>query len=288
MLQIIRGTWDSPWNQYFRCQISLYANLVNHRSRIQSSSKTAFQYLLRKRLRQKATCTCLLSRFSLGFHSTSKNGNRAASQVFVGNSGLFWSICCRELEYVPSYSCFNVLSPMLCFTMNTFPTKQKGWKDEVSLRNSRISSPQIPVRVAPQHCVTKDCFVLHISLYALRTSLKSGTNANKLFHIFSFKTFSLQSFHPASPCNTHQGYNHQETLRRSIFCLIQNYECVQNPALRTNLTMPCSQTDPVLSSPLLPMTLLHLCVLFGKFWHLCISVLKLLFAAPLCSESFSR
>lgn len=153
---------------------------------------------------------------------------------------------------------------MLWFTMNTFPKKQKGWKDEVSLRNSRISSLQIPVRVAPQHCVTKDCFVLHISLYALRTSLKSGTNANKPFHIFSLKTFSLQSFHPASPCDTHQGYNHQETLRRSIFCLIQNYECVQNPALRTNLTIPCSQTDPVLSSPLLPMTLLHLCVLFGK------------------------
>lgn len=45
---------------------------------------------------------------------------------------------------------------MLCFPRNTFSTKEKGWKDEVSLRNSRISSPQVPVRVAPQHCVTKD------------------------------------------------------------------------------------------------------------------------------------
>lgn len=156
------------------------------------------------------------------------------------------------------------------------------------MRNSRISSPQIPVRVAPQHCVTKDCFFLHISLYTPRMSLKSGTNANTPFHIFSLKRFSLQGFPPASPCNTHQGYNHQETLRSSVFCLIQNHEQAQNPTLRTNLVKPHSQTDTVLNSPLLPTTLVHLCMLFGKFWHPCISVAKLLFAASVWSESFSR
>jgi len=37
---------DCLWNQYFRCQISLYTKPAKHRSRIQCSSRTAFQYLL--------------------------------------------------------------------------------------------------------------------------------------------------------------------------------------------------------------------------------------------------
>lgn len=141
--------------------------------------------------------------------------------------------------------------------------KVKRVKDEVSLRNARISSPQIPVSVAPQHCVTKDWGFLCISLYTPRMSLKSGTMLINHFIFFHSKD-SHSSFHPAVPCNTQQGYNHQETLRSSVFCLIQNHEHVQNPALRTNLVMPHSQVDPVLSSPLLPTTVLHLCMLFEK------------------------
>lgn len=137
---------------------------------------------------------------SLGFHSVSKNRNGAASQVFVGKSGFFdlpvarTRVCCRLF-----------MSPMLRFTRNTFSTKEKGWKDEVSLRNSRISGSQIPVRIAPQHWVTKVWGFLHIFLCVPRIF---GTNANKPFLIFTLRRFSLQCFHPASPCTTQQGYNH--------------------------------------------------------------------------------
>lgn len=118
-------------NQYFWIQISLYTKPVKHRSRIQSSSKTAFQYLLRKRWSQTATRSCFLSRFSLGFYATSKNRKGAESQALVGGSGLFWSTCCRKAQYVPSYSCSNVLSPCYISLQTYSPQRKKWWKDEV-------------------------------------------------------------------------------------------------------------------------------------------------------------
>lgn len=59
---------------------------------------------------------------------------------------------------------------------------------------------------------------------------KSGTNANKPFHIFSLKRFLLWSFQPASPCNIHQCYNHQGTLRSSIFSHAKSRTCTESCA----------------------------------------------------------
>lgn len=182
--------------------------------------------------------------------------------------------------------------PAVHILMYCFPCSILSWIHCPQRKNGdKIRWPrgsQMPVRALPQQCMTNNSFFIisfckHLGCHwNLRQML---INHFIFFHskYSSSRVFSL--LHPATFIDVKITRRHWALL---FFCLMQNHEHAQNPALMTNT--PRSQTDPELTSSLIPTTLLHLWMCFGKLFLPCMSQLplKLLIAASVCSGSFSR
>jgi len=135
-------------------------------------------------------------------------------------------------------------------------------------------------QTGPVECVPARGRVVGIPRWSVR-SLPTQTRfcvSTILWNLFIFfhskdsysRVFSL--LHPATSINVTITRGHRE-VQSSVSGKIMNLYRIL--CWGQTWAMPCSQTDPGLISPLLPATLLQLCMLFGKLFHPCMSVFTL-------------